>query len=201
MNKSDFNDMADAFISEFKLDEDTGNEIRSWLVDGWDALIACSKTKGEKPFESHEFSPLTLKIAEKISKGDNIDEDLYINAFHEVLNTNKGLFQTVFSKMVSAFFNIFDTDKDGFVTEKDMIRGLKCFGIDQSEALKRVFAELDSTKSGKVDRESYVSAWVEFMCGNNEQAPMAKHLNPNILYPPQSIKPDDEADSGSESKH
>lgn len=45
MSKSDFNEMADCFISEFKLDEQSGNEIRSWLVDGWDALITLGKTK------------------------------------------------------------------------------------------------------------------------------------------------------------
>ena len=195
MTKSDFNDMAEAFISEFKLDEATGKEIRSWLVDGWESLITYAKAsaKGKQPLVSEKTTPLTLLIAEKISKGDQIDEDLYINAFHEVLKMNEDVFKVVFSQMVSAFFNIYDTDKDGLITETDMIRGLKCFGIDQSEALKEVFAELDSTGSGKVDRDSYVGAWVEFMCGTKEDAPMAKHLNPAILYPPQSVKPDKEA--------
>ena len=188
MSKMDFNEMADSFISEFGLAEKTGKEIRSWLVDGWDALIAFSKTtvEGEEPLISQQTTPLTLMIAEKITKGDKINEDLYIDAYSEVLGINKGLFPAVFSQMVSAFFNIFDTNKDGFITVDDMTRGLKCFGIDQSDPLKLVFAELDSTGSGKIDRDTYVSAWLEFMTGMNKAAPIAKHLNPRILYPPEN---------------
>lgn len=192
MSKSDFNEMADCFISEFKLDEQSGKEIRSWLVDGWDALITMGKTEteGEAPLISKEATPLILLIADKITKGDKINEDLYIDAYNEVLNLNKGLFSLVFSQMVSAFFTVFDIDKDGYITLNDMIRGLTCFGIAQSDALKLVFAELDSAGSGKVDRDTYVSAWVEFMTGTNERAPIAKHLNPKILYPLQNTEQD-----------
>lgn len=96
--------------------------------------------------------------------------------------------------MVSSFFNIYDIDKDGFITADDMTRGLKCFGIDQSDALKLVFAELDSAGSGKVDRDTYVTAWVELITGMNDGAPIAKHLNPKILYPPQSAEQDQESE-------
>ena len=36
MAKTDFNEMVDTFISEYKLDDKTVKKIRSWLVDGWD---------------------------------------------------------------------------------------------------------------------------------------------------------------------
>ena len=183
MDKSDFNDMAETFIKEFKLDEKTGNELRAWLVDGWDALIEQGKTKlaGEKSLVSQDTTPFTLLIAEKIAKGERINEDLYINAYNEVINANKELFPTVLAQMVSSFFDVFDTDNDGFITEENMVRGLKCFGIDQSDALRKIFSELDKSGSGKLDRDSYIAAWVEFMTGFNEGAPMAKYLNPDIL--------------------
>lgn len=179
MDRSDFSKMADSFISEFKLDDKAGEEIKGWLVHGWDTLIKYSKATvpGEKAMLSQDTTPFTLLIAEKIAKGERINEDLFINAYDEVLNTNKALFPTVLGQMVSSFFNVFDTDQDGYITDGDMIRGLKCFGIDQSEALKRVFAELDKTGSGKIDRDTYIAAWVEFMTGSDENAPMAKYLN------------------------
>ena len=178
MNKSDFNEMADCFISEFKLDEKSGEEIRGWLVHGWDTLIKYSKpaAPGEKAMLSPDTTPFTLLIAEKMAKGERINEDLFINAYHEILNTNQALFPTVLGQMVSSFFNIFDTDQDGYITAEDMIRGLRCFGIDQSEALKNVFAELDKSGRGKIDRDTYIAAWVEFMTGADKNAPMAKYL-------------------------
>ena len=195
MAKTDFNEMADTFISEYKLDDKTGKEIRSWLVDGWDALITQGNAKppagGGKQMITKEIAPTTLTLAEKISKGESINEDLYIDAYSEILFISKDLFIAVFSQMVSTFFSMYDTDKDGLISEEDMKRGLKCFGIDKPEALKKVFAELDTTGSGKVGPEVYVSAWVEFFTGVDETAPMAKHLNPKILYP----APDEDKDT------
>ena len=196
MSKNDFNEMADTFISEFKLDDKIGKEIRSWLVDGWDALITQGNAKPQagarEPLITKEAAPLTLKLAANISKGDKINEDLYVDAYSEILNISKDLFINVFAQMVSTFFSIYDTDRDGLISEEDMKRGLKCFGIDKSDALKKVFAELDTTGSGKVGRELYVSAWVEFFTGIDETAPMAKHLNPKILYPAQDVDKDTE---------
>ena len=195
MGKADFNDMADTFISEYKLDDKTGTEIRSWLVDGWDSLIAQGNEKspagGGKPMLTKEVAPITLALAEKISKGEKINEDLYIDAYSEILFISKDLFIAVFSQMVSTFFSMYDTDKDGLISEEDMKRGLKCFGIDQPDALKKVFAELDTTGSGKVGQEVYVSAWVEYFTGVDETAPIAKYLNPKVLYP----APDDDKDT------
>ena len=178
MDRTDYNKMADTFISEFKMDSKTGAEIRAWLVDGWEALIKFSKTKtpGENCLVSQETTPFIILIAEKIAKGDRINEELYVNAYNEVLNINKDFYPTVLSQMVSCFFDVFDTDKDGFITAENMIRGLKCFGIDKPDALRKVFAELDTAGSRKLDKDSYVSAWVEYMTGTNEDAPMAKYL-------------------------
>ena len=178
MNRSDFNEMADSFISEFKLDEKAGGEIRGWLVHGWDTLIKYSNptVPGEKAMLSQDTTPFTLLIAEKMAKGERINEDLFINAYNEIFNTNQALFPTVLGQMVSSFFNVFDTDQDGYITAADMIRGLRCFGIDQSEALKNVFAGLDKSGGGKIDRDTYIAAWVEFMTGADENAPMAKYL-------------------------
>lgn len=183
MDRSDFNKLADSFILEYSLDDKTGGEIRGWLVDGWDTLIKYTKTEtpGEKALLSPQTTPFTLLIAEKISKGERINEDLYINAYSEVLKTTKDLFPTVLGQMVTSFFNVFDTNHDGLITEADMIRGLKCFGIDKTEVLKNVFAEMDKCGNGNIDLESYISAWVEFMTGSDENAPMAKYIKPDIL--------------------
>jgi Ca2+-binding EF-hand superfamily protein len=41
--------------------------------------------------------------------------------------------------MVSTFFEIYDTDSDGFINANDMIRGLRCLGIQKDEAAKMMF--------------------------------------------------------------
>ena len=105
-----------------------------------------------------------------------------IIAYSEILFISKDLFITVFSQMVSTFFSMYDTNKDGLISEEVMKRRLKCFGIDQPESLKKVFADLDTTGSGKVGPDVYIPAWVEFFTGVDATAPMAKHLNPKILY-------------------
>ena len=69
-----------------------------------------------------------------------------------------------------------------------MKRGLKCFGTDQPDTLKKVFSESDTTGSGKVGQEVYVSAWVEYFTGVDETDPTAKYLSPKVLYP----APDDD---------
>ena len=178
MDRADFNKMADTFISEFELGEKQGAEIRAWLVDGWEALINQIKpdTPGKPPLVSQESMPFTFLVAEKIANGDKINEELYLNAYQEVLNINKNLFPTVLTQMVSSFFDVFDTDSDGYITAENMIRGLKCFGIDKPDALTKVFAGLDTAGKGKIDKDTYAAAWVEFMTGSDEDAPMAKYL-------------------------
>lgn len=183
MSRKDFIEMADSFIAEFKLDAEMAHEIRSWLVDGWSGLIKFMKTIGEgtKPNIPIDKIPTVLMVAEKLSKDGTITEDEYTKAYAESLQIQPSPFPACFSEMLSFFFKIFDTDKDGFVTEKDFARGWRCFGIENSKAVKAIFAELDPSGTGKVDRDTYVGAWLEYMTGMDKNAPLAKYFTPDIL--------------------
>lgn len=183
MTRADFSDMAECFMKEFKLNTESAKQMRSWLVDGWSALLKYMKTSEDDPVPaiSKDKIPTVLMVAEKLSKDGTITEDMYLKAYGECMQIETSPFQACFSEMVSFFFNIFDTDKDGYLTEKDLLRGWKCFGIDNSKVVKAVFADLDTTGSGKIDRDTYIGAWLEFMTGVNRDAPIAKHFTPDIL--------------------
>ncbi|XP_045166728.2 uncharacterized protein LOC123530094 [Mercenaria mercenaria] len=183
MNRADFIEMTDSFIKEFKLDAEMAEEIRSWLVNGWTALIKFMKNSADDPKTSIPLDkiPTVSMVAEKLSKDGTITEDEYVKAYAESLQIDPSPFPACFSEMVSFFFKVFDTDKDGYLIEKDMVRGWRCFGIDNAKAVKAVFADLDPTGSGKVDRDTYVGAWMEYMTGMNKSAPIAKHFTPDIL--------------------
>ena len=102
---------------------------------------ARNPTGGGKLMITKEIAPTTLTLVEKISKCESINEDLFIDAYSKILFISKDLFIAVFSQMVSTFFGMYDTDKNGLISEEGMKRGLKCFGIDQPDALKEVFAK------------------------------------------------------------
>ena len=183
--RKDFDAMADDFISEFKLEEKVASELRSWMVDGWKAFIDCgTDSDNTKDIKAAAFSkdmiPHTFKVAEKILNGEFITEDMYIDAYTEVVSLFPDLFEFCFRKMVNVFFGVFDTDKDGMIDEADMIRGLRCFGFTKAEPVKAVYAELEKNSDGKVEFPTYIAAWIEFMKGEDENAPMGKYFTPEM---------------------
>lgn len=177
VGKSDYKDNCDVFIKEFKLGEQKANELKNWLMNGWDILVKKGlelSDKGEDGGLTREKCPLLFDVNDKLNRGDRINEDEYVNAFGELVDVNKDLFEEVFSKFVGSFFDTFDTDHDGLLCPEDMIRGLRCFGITHEDAIRQIFDAMDKSRMGRIDKATYVGNWVEFMCGHDKEAPMAK---------------------------
>ncbi|KAK3612079.1 hypothetical protein CHS0354_021766 [Potamilus streckersoni] len=185
MTKKDYADMAQCFIDEFNPGEQKSVKLRAWLIEGWDILIKMGqKATPEHPAcFSSENTPKTLLISQTLSKGERITEDLYVQAYQEILRANSDLFKNCLQEMVTIFFSVFDTNGDGFICVEEMIHGLKCFGIDHEKALRKAFVEMDIRKEGKVDKDTYVQAWVDFMMNIDKDKPdvLSRHLTPFLL--------------------
>ncbi|KAL4227020.1 glycerol-3-phosphate dehydrogenase [Mactra antiquata] len=180
MTKSDFVEMTQQFIEEYDLSTPVAEKVRSWLVHGWSSMIEFIKTS-EDNGNALDTVPTVLKVAKILSSEGKVTEDMYVHAYIESMQLQPSPFPTCFRQMVSLFFNVFDTDKDGYLTVDDLIRGLRCFGITNTEAVRAVFNDIDVNNTGKIDMECYISAWVEFMTGTDANAAMAKHFTPAIL--------------------
>lgn len=183
MSRLDFVEMAQSFVNEYDLDESKAEEVRSWLVDGWSSMLEYLKDAESEgnTIVPMENIPTVLKVVEILSSEGTIDEDMYTKAFAEALQIQSSPFPDRFRQMVSLFFNIFDVDSDGLITDDELVRGLRCFGITNIKAVKALFSDLDTENTGTIDKQKYVDAWVEFMTGMDQEAAMAKNFTPAIL--------------------
>lgn len=179
MTKKDFTEIADIFKREYSLPDAQYSAINKWLCDGWDVLVKEGQqlaNSGKAGGLTPDIAPLVFDVSETLNTGGAITEDQYAKAFEQLVEVNKTLFENVFANMVSTFFEIYDTDSDGFINANDMIRGLRCLGIQKDEAAKLMFANMDTEKKGKISKSVYVGEWVEFMTGNKKDAAIASVL-------------------------
>ncbi|KAH3819694.1 uncharacterized protein LOC127881678 [Dreissena polymorpha] len=187
MAKTDFKEMAECFIRAFELGPDDARTVRSWLVDGWATMIEYMDTMAQRQDDTRKSDtrsrmdprdqiPTAIQMARYIAEEKTITEEMYVQAFREVLVLNPSPFLVYFTHMVEDFFDIFDDDGDNSITEEGMVKGLGCFGFANADSVRNVFKGLDVNGSGRVDRKTYVAAWVEFFQGTNRDTVMAKHF-------------------------
>ncbi|CAG2228228.1 unnamed protein product [Mytilus edulis] len=179
MGKTDFEEIADIFKREYELKDPQYSLLKKWLCEGWDILVKEGQdlaNSGKKGGLTPDNAASVFDVSETLNKGEAITEDQYANAFEQLVEVNQGLFQNNFEMMVGSFFDIYDTDHDGKITADDMIRGLRCLGIQQDEAVKIMFANMDTEKRGSITKSVYVSEWVEYMLGTRKDAAIASVL-------------------------
>ncbi|XP_052780536.1 uncharacterized protein LOC128217429 [Mya arenaria] len=185
MSKSEYKEMADTFIREFRLESEEADEIQKWLVDGWAALVEYVGNMDKKAGSSGPLARdqilTAVQVATAVATDMNVTEDMYIRAYGEILRLKPCPFPIYFSLMVETFFDIFDGDKDGFITVDEMVKGLACFGFTDTDRVKAVFKDLTMDSSDSLDRKTYVDAWLEFVQGNDREAAMAKHFTPEMV--------------------
>ncbi|KAK3103002.1 hypothetical protein FSP39_015690 [Pinctada imbricata] len=179
MGRDDYNEMAEQFKRQLDLPEEKAKEIRHWLLNGWNILTEeglALKMASQPGGLCAETTPALLEVNKKMNDGGKVSEDEYLLAYKQLIEVNKSLFQKTFEKMVGSFFDAFDVDADGYVDANDLIKGWKCFGIDFPDAVRMIFKEMDTNQKGKIDKTIYVAHWVEFMLGNDQNAPISKFL-------------------------
>lgn len=179
ISKQDYSDMTDSFIKEFNLDEKKAQAIRNWLENGWEILIQKGEeitAKGGKGGISKETAPKLLEVGEKMGNSGNISENEYVAAFKELVGFNKKLFVETFQSMVGSFFDAFDVNNAGYITFENFQKGMKCFGMSNSEAVEAMFKAMDTKKGGQIDKETYIGHWVEFMTGDSIDGVVAQFL-------------------------
>lgn len=179
ISKQDFTDMSEAFKKEFNLSEKKFQAINTWLENGWDILIKKGeemKAKGANGGISIDTTPILIEVGRKWRENGSISEDEYLTAFKEIVSINKNLFVETFEAMVGSFFDAFDVSDSGYITTETFQRGMKCFGMTNTEAVDMMFHAMDTKKEGKIDKERYVGHWVEFMTGDNKDGVIAQFL-------------------------
>ncbi|XP_021351007.1 uncharacterized protein LOC110448859 [Mizuhopecten yessoensis] len=179
MGMEDFDLLADVFVKEFKPTAALEADLKHWLQNCWSIIISEGKevAKAGKPGGiTADNCPALIEIETILNSHQRMTEDQYVKAFGQLVEVNKDLFVKNFTRMVTMFFTLFDTDSDGFMTVDDMIRGFRCFGIEQEEATRAIFGDLDKNKTGKLSRDVYIAEWVEFMVGEDKDAVLAKYL-------------------------
>lgn len=179
ISKQDFTEMSDSFVKEFTLPEKKANAIRMWMENGWEILIK----KGEEISASggvggisQETTPTLLEVGRKMRENGSMTEQEYVTAYKELVGVNKNLFVQTFEAMVGSFFDAFDVNDSGYLTTENFQRGMKCFGMTHTEAMEMMFEAMDTKKEGKIEKERYISHWVEFMTGDNKDGVIAQFL-------------------------
>ena len=185
ITKDDYRLMADTFIREFRLKDEEADEIQKWLVDGWAALVEYVETSDRCAPQgtpaARDVIPTAVEVAVSMAANKEVTEDMYVRAFGEILQLQPCPFPIYFAQMVEAFFDVFDGDNDGYLTKAEMVKGLACFGFTVAARVSAVFEDLDTCGRGRVDRKTYVNAWLEFMQGTDRAAAMAKHFTADML--------------------
>lgn len=179
MSKTDFAEIADIFKREYELKDPQNSLLKKWLCEGWDILVKEGQdlaNSGKKGGLTPDNAASIFDVSETLNKGEAITEDQYANAFEQLVEVNQGLFQKNFEMMVGSFFDIYDTDHDGKITADDMIRGLRCLGIQKDEAVKMMFSNIDTEKRGNITKPVYVGEWFEFMLGTRKDGAIASVL-------------------------
>lgn len=176
MTKRDFAELADMFKREYDLPDNQHSTVKKWFCEGWDILVKegqqlaeCGAKGGLTP----AVAPLVFEINDALNGEKAITEEMYAKAYEELVEINKDLFERTFENMVSSFFDVFDSDNDGWISVDDMIRGFRCLGMQHDDATKAIFANIDQEKQGKIPKNVYVREWIEFMTGNRREGAIA----------------------------
>ncbi|CAI9730172.1 sarcoplasmic calcium-binding protein-like [Octopus vulgaris] len=172
MAKEDFELIANRFAVQYNLDEDRAKEIYGWLVDGF------KKVDNE---HSGDVMPLVTQMAEAIKNGAKISEDEYIGAIGQLMTVDPLMARNSLKSAVTLFFQIFDFDKDGFITCDELEKGLACFGYDNKEVIDKVFECMVKDHVGKMSQDEYVNAWLDFIFGEDKDNPFVKYFAPHLL--------------------
>lgn len=172
MSKEDFELIAQRFAAQYNLDDDRAKEIYDWLVHGF------QKTDNE---HSGDEMPVVKQLSEAIKNGEKISEEQYIEGLGQLMTIDPDLAKVSLQKMVTLFFKIFDYDEDGFITYDELEKGLYCFGYDNKEAVQNVFRIMETNHEGKVSENEYVTAWLDFIFGNDKNNPMVKFFAPHLV--------------------
>jgi len=172
MSKEDFELIANRFAEQYSLDENRSKEIYDWLVYGF------KKVDEENACEDME---VVKQLSLAIQAGEKINEEQYIQGLGQLMTINPELARLSLHNLVSLFFKIFDFNEDGFITCEELEKGLSCFGYDNKEIVQALFKIMESGHEGKISQEEYVTAWMDFIFGNDKNNPMVKFFGPHLL--------------------
>lgn len=75
---------------------------------------------------------------------------------------------------------VFDHDKDSFITKSEMQVAMRCFGYDYPELVNTAFTLMDLDKDGKLNYQEYVGGWVDFILGQDKQNPFVRAFAPHL---------------------
>ncbi|CAL1545144.1 unnamed protein product [Lymnaea stagnalis] len=179
MSQGDFHLIADRFVKEYDLTGEKALEIRDWLTRGWEIVLDMDKDK-ETEQEMRCFIPLVIKMGEDLQVGKKISQDDFTQAFGQLIQHSPALAKSTLQKMVSAFFDIFDHDRDGFIMRDEMVVAMRCFGYDDPDMVEMAFASMDLDKDDRLSRKEYIDGWLNFILGQDKQhafvATFAPHL-------------------------
>ena len=119
----------------------------------------------ERALEAHEAATKELESA--YGKGsDRVSKDDWLKKVAELaaadLERIKKGEEPVLTKYAGPFFDVMDSDKDGFITLEDFKLGyVSVAGFDAATAEKG-FKRFDKTKSGKIGREDFTKDGRDF---------------------------------------
>ena len=72
------------------------------------------------------------------------------------------------------FFDLIDTDKDGFISKDEFAVYFKLLCVDPDTA-PDAFKAIDTNQDGKLSREEFIAAGVDFTTNDDPDSPF-KHL-------------------------
>ena len=100
---------------------------------------------------------------------DRVSKDDWLKKVAEIAAADQEMIkrgeEPILSKNAGPFFDIMDTDKDGFLSLEDFKLGYTAIGWDAVSA-EHSFKFLDKTNSGKVSRETVVNSSTDFWYKN-----------------------------------
>ena len=119
----------------------------------------------EEAHEKHKAAIDELTSTFGITETDRVSKDEWLKKVAEItvadLERIKNGEESLLGQAVGPFFDIMDTDKDGFITLEEFKRGYEAIGWDAVSA-EQAFKYLDNTNSGKISRECYVKISTDF---------------------------------------
>lgn len=124
--------------------------------------------------EYEDLDRRTMEVWEQLKKFDSdgdgqVSLDEYVAGFDAFLS-QRDVFMASMGVLVDAFYLLADRDKDGRVTEEELIRHFRAWGHSEKQA-KEAFRRLDRNSKDAISKEEWMTNLEEFYFSEDPEAP------------------------------
>lgn len=124
--------------------------------------------------EYEELAHRTMAVWDQLKQLDSDDDGLvtldeYVAGFEKFLSDHDAFMDSM-SALVDAFYSVADRNKDGRITEDELIIHFRAWNHSEEQA-REAFPRLDRNGNGAISKEEWMANLHEYYFGEDPEAP------------------------------